>query len=80
MIITPACPVYGECGGCQYQHLDYADELKEKERLLKEVLQLPDHLFTPIVASPKEYQYRHRIDLARPARREPVPDAVPGGG
>ncbi len=61
--IIPPCPVYGECGGCQYQHLDYQAELQEKERLIREVLALPADLFVPIIPSPKEYQYRHRVDL-----------------
>ncbi|MCA0989361.1 23S rRNA (uracil(1939)-C(5))-methyltransferase RlmD [Guptibacillus algicola] len=28
--VTPPCPVYEECGGCQLQHLSYKGQLKEK--------------------------------------------------
>jgi len=28
---TPPCPYYGSCGGCQYQHMTYAEELRWKE-------------------------------------------------
>ena len=26
--VTPFCPVYNECGGCQLQHLSYQGQLK----------------------------------------------------
>ena len=32
------CPVYGECGGCQYQHIVYAKQLEYKLEILRETL------------------------------------------
>ena len=70
---SAVCPVFGSCGGCQYQHLDYADELVLKEAALKEVLRgalpLDEGLFYPIAASPKIYHYRNRLDLKLIHRR-----------
>jgi 23S rRNA (uracil1939-C5)-methyltransferase/tRNA (uracil-5-)-methyltransferase len=64
---VPLCPIFGECGGCQYQDISYSDELLQKEAYLKNLLQkdlpLDSAVFQPIVASPKEYHYRHRLDL-----------------
>ena len=61
------CPVFGQCGGCTYQDKSYREELRLKEKHLKDVLNgsvfLKDDLFAPIVASPKVYHYRHRLDL-----------------
>jgi tRNA/tmRNA/rRNA uracil-C5-methylase (TrmA/RlmC/RlmD family) len=63
----PLCPVFGECGGCLFQDIAYADELAVKERWLNGLLEtafpgisLP---VEPIVGSPIEYHYRHRLDL-----------------
>lgn len=37
--ITPPCPVYEECGGCQLQHLAYNKQLDFKKDLLKQALE-----------------------------------------
>ncbi len=63
----PPCPYYGSCGGCVYQHLSYEEELRVKERDLTELLsklKIPENIFSPIVASPKPYFYRSRLDLS----------------
>lgn len=63
---TPLCPIYKSCGGCQYQHLSYQEELHEKYSQLKETLHdiLMDHTdLDAVIPSPKEYHYRHRLDL-----------------
>ena len=36
--ITPPCPVYEACGGCQLQHLSYPAQLEFKRDLLKQAL------------------------------------------
>ncbi|MBC1936741.1 23S rRNA (uracil(1939)-C(5))-methyltransferase RlmD [Listeria grandensis] len=32
--VTPPCPVYDACGGCQLQHLSYSEQLKMKKDLI----------------------------------------------
>ena len=32
------CPVFGDCGGCQYQHIPYEQQLEFKEAILRETL------------------------------------------
>ncbi|HEY5348980.1 MAG TPA: TRAM domain-containing protein, partial [Candidatus Lustribacter sp.] len=34
----PFCPVFGECGGCQVQHLAYAAQLAWKHRIVSDAL------------------------------------------
>ena len=33
---APSCPLFGRCGGCQYQHLTYAEERRLKENQVRE--------------------------------------------
>ncbi|RYD51561.1 MAG: SAM-dependent methyltransferase, partial [Verrucomicrobiaceae bacterium] len=35
----PKCPLFGTCGGCQYQHLSYQAQLDWKTRQVGELLQ-----------------------------------------
>jgi 23S rRNA (uracil1939-C5)-methyltransferase len=71
--IEPLCTVFGTCGGCAYQHLPYEEELKLKEKALREQLalagDLPDALFDPITPSPEPYYYRNRLDLTLRRKR-----------
>ena len=63
---TPPCPYYGSCGGCQYQHLTYAEECRLKENQVREAFarvgKLPEAPVLPILAG-KPYGYRNRITV-----------------
>lgn len=69
--VKAPCVFVEKCGGCQYQHMDYAAELSSKENQLKEVLaplNIPQNVFSPITASPKDYGYRNSVTLHRTSR------------
>ena len=63
---APPCPYYPECGGCSWQHLDYAAQLAAKganvERELRRLGVAPEALAPPVPA-PLEWEYRQRIRL-----------------
>src|SRR5947208_1612920 len=65
--VEPPCPYFGRCGGCAYQHIDYAHQLGIKAGQVRNVLQrigkLKDVPMRPIVPSPREYAYRNRITV-----------------
>jgi len=62
--IDPRCPLFGRCGGCQYQHLAYAEQLKWKRQQVEELLKYMASVefpVAPVIASPKEFGYRSKI-------------------
>lgn len=65
--IEPACPVYRQCGGCQIMHLNYPSQLKEKTQRVRDAFKRIgkfDELDVPqCVPSPKEFNYRNKIQL-----------------
>lgn len=64
--INPPCPVFGTCGGCQWQHLSYESQLKWKEEILRDSLvrigRIENPPLLPIVPA-NPWNYRHRIQL-----------------
>ncbi len=62
--VEPPCPIFGKCGGCQYQHLDYAEQMEWKRRQVEELLQhmaKVEFPVAPVIPSPREYGYRSKI-------------------
>ena len=64
---TPPCPYYGRCGGCQYQHLTYAEECRLKEAQVREAFARVGKFeaapVRPLIPSPQPYHYRNRITV-----------------
>lgn len=62
--VVPRCPLFGTCGGCQYQHLSYQAQLEWKRRQVEELLRhmvRVEFAVAPVVPSPREYAYRSKI-------------------
>lgn len=64
---VPPCPHLPDCGGCPWQQVDYAEQLRAKEEAVRESLRriggVSEPALLPIVPSPQEWRYRHRIRL-----------------
>jgi 23S rRNA (uracil1939-C5)-methyltransferase len=73
--ITPECPHFRVCGGCHYQHIEIAEQVRLKKEILRETLSrlgavqwagaIQEHIAEP-------YRYRNR---AQWAFRDAVPRA-----
>jgi tRNA/tmRNA/rRNA uracil-C5-methylase (TrmA/RlmC/RlmD family) len=76
--VPPRCPLFGRCGGCQYQNLNYEEQLRWKQRQVAELL---DHLagiesaVAPVIPSPRKFGYRSKITPHfSPPRVTEIPD------
>ena len=64
--VNPPCPVFGKCGGCALQHMDYAAQLEFKRGLVKNALMKIggiDADVEPAVGCDKQYRYRNKLTL-----------------
>lgn len=66
--VTPACPYYGVCGGCDLQHISGPAQLRIKEEICREAflragILIEPEVLRPILSSPQAYHYRYRIRL-----------------
>lgn len=78
--IKPPCPYIERCGGCQYQHLPYGEELRWKQNQVRESfdqhLKLDTVLIESIRPSPKSYGYRNSIALHRTSAKNGLPQRL----
>ena len=61
----PLCRYFGQCGGCQYQHVVYPAQLRLKRKQIEDLFQriggFAPGLVQPVVPCPQPYGYRNRI-------------------
>jgi 23S rRNA (uracil1939-C5)-methyltransferase len=64
--IEPFCQHFGVCGGCKWQHLPYQEQIKHKEKQVRDAFQriakVPVKEFLPILASENERFYRNKLE------------------
>ncbi len=64
----PLCPVFGTCGGCDWQHLAYETQLEAKRTILRDAIERIARLRVPkgfaFLPSPRPYAYRSRARVA----------------
>ena len=75
--IEPPCPLFKQCGGCQYQNMTYPEQLAWKRRQVDELLRHMARVEFPVgetIASPRPYGYRSKITphFDRPRPGHPV--------
>jgi tRNA/tmRNA/rRNA uracil-C5-methylase (TrmA/RlmC/RlmD family) len=63
--VEPECRYFGQCGGCQYQHVAYPVQLRLKHKQISDLFQriggIEPGLIAPVIPCPQPYGYRNRI-------------------
>jgi 23S rRNA (uracil1939-C5)-methyltransferase len=66
--VPPACPYFGPCGGCHYQHAAYEHQLEIKRAILRESLRRTAKIELPVEiqthpSPPWNYRNRSRLQI-----------------
>lgn len=66
--VTPPCPIFDRCGGCQIQHLSYEGQLEAKRQrvvdALTRIAKLPEVEVLPCRPARAPFAYRNKIQMA----------------
>ncbi len=83
--VAPPCPYYQretesapqpECGGCQWQHIEYSMQLQAKRERVVQTLQRiggvanANEIVESCIASPREFGYRNKADFVVNAQND----------
>lgn len=65
--VAAPCRHFELCGGCKWQNLDYAEQLRQKERSVYDVIRrvgkVGDAEFLPILPAEEPYYYRNKLEF-----------------
>lgn len=64
--VKPVCPVFGKCGGCDLQHMDYASQLKFKKDGVANALNKIGGIYAAVndtIPCEKQFGYRNKLVL-----------------
>ena len=63
--IEPKCKIFGECGGCQFQHLKYSNQIEVKEGIVRDALyrigEFKSLKINPMVPAENPWAYRNHV-------------------
>ena len=65
--IEPACPHFGQCGGCTYQNLPYKEQIALKESQIKRMMDEAvngDYVWGGMKESPAKEAYRNKMEFS----------------
>jgi 23S rRNA (uracil1939-C5)-methyltransferase len=66
-VAEPPCPVFGACGGCAWQNFAYEQQTVWKQKQVADTLKhiggLDSFELRPIVASPRPWRYRNKMEF-----------------
>ena len=81
--IEPVCQHFGSCGGCKWQHLDYATQLVFKQKTVSDALtrigKLDISTLQPIFGNKEEYYYRNKLEFSFSDKKWLTSDEIKSG-
>lgn len=76
---TPECTYANQCGGCQWQHVEYAAQLASKQQRVETVFRahgFDPALVRPTIGSEQTFYYRNKMEFSFSSRRWLTPDEI----
>ena len=74
--IEPPCSYFGKCGGCDFQQMHYDDQLSAKLDMIRDSLKrigkIEYDTEIPMIASPKQFEYRSRAQWHLETRQKKI--------
>ncbi len=73
--VTPPCPIFGDCGGCDIMHLDYSKQLEFKKQMVESTFQRIGHLnlmVDEMIGMENPYYYRNKVQVPFGTRHQKV--------
>jgi len=71
--VSAPCIHFGICGGCKWQHLDYAAQLKYKWQIVKDAIsrigKINQDIVLPVIGCEHNYHYRNKLEYSFSSRR-----------
>lgn len=72
-LVPAKCQHFDLCGGCKWQHMDYAEQVAFKEKTAKDALKrigkVEAETWLPILKSESLYQYRNKLEYTFSEKR-----------
>ena len=64
--VEPVCEVFGRCGGCSFQHINYSNQLLWKRKMFEETIRRIGKIDIPLIEDsvPSDSAYGYRIRAA----------------
>ena len=64
--LEPDCPLFGKCGGCQFRHMTYNEELRAKRQRIADALERLGHVkleVPPVLGAQTPDRYRNKVQF-----------------
>jgi len=71
--VKPECAMVKVCGGCNWQHIEYSEQLKAKRQVVEDNLRRIGHIEAPVKdVLPSDNIYKYRCKIQNPVQQTEV--------